>query len=140
VARRGYPLSPSIREESGKILFEGGHDGFCRLLGRPVHRRFVRLEESDTLEVKDQVAGQGTHLIESFIHLHPDVEMSFEANGNGVLGLKGEKVFFEMWNFDSYQIEESFFCPEFGLKIPNKRIRMIKEGRLPLECGVRFKW
>ncbi|MBI3351076.1 MAG: alginate lyase family protein [Nitrospirae bacterium] len=139
VARRGYPLSPSIKEEKGKITFEGGHDGFCRLSGKPVHWRSVSLEESETLEIKDDVTGQGRHLIESFVHFHPDVELNLEKDGKGTLSLKGEKTFFEMWNFDSYQIEESFFCPEFGLKIPNKRIRMIKEGKLPLDIGVRFK-
>ncbi|MCS6896689.1 MAG: heparinase II/III family protein, partial [Nitrospira sp.] len=47
VARRAKPIRASLRKgEQGAVIFEGGHDGYRRLPGKPIHSRTITYDGS----------------------------------------------------------------------------------------------
>jgi len=130
VARRGYPFDVSIEENNEECWFEGAHDGYGRLKGNPVHRRKILLSEGK-MSVEDSIEGSGTHQGESYIHLHPDVEVvSTEAN-EVLCNLDGNRVTIRSTSDGSLQVENGFFSPEFGKKVGNKAVVLRKKGSTP---------
>ena len=84
LARRAGPLSPSLELlPDGTLSFTGGHDGYRRLPGSPLHRRTISWRER-TIRVLDAVSGEGRHLVESRLHLHPDCRLTREGTGFAV--------------------------------------------------------
>jgi len=63
-----------LERGSGSLRWYGEHDGYRHLKGRPRHRRWFQMTEDGVL-VRDLVDGRGEHLVESFLHLHPDVSV-----------------------------------------------------------------
>lgn len=60
-----------LTRTSDHILWTGEHDGFAHLPGRPVHRRLFEVRPRGIC-VHDRIEGRGEHLVESFLHFHPD--------------------------------------------------------------------
>jgi len=133
VGRRAYPQDARLSDwENGTLCFSGAHDGYLRLPGAPLHKREVIVAESGSWQIVDSITGQGCHELESYIHLHPDVtpektgELEFElrVDGSTIASLtieEGSDVF----------IEESFWCPEFGVKHGNKVVVLRQTKDLP---------
>jgi hypothetical protein len=68
----------TLRDETGpngEQIWAGGHEGYRRLPGGGVrHQRRVRLTPDDqTIVVDDLLTGSGSHRVELFFHLGPDV-------------------------------------------------------------------
>jgi len=139
VARRGYPITPKLKWEGEDKVFEGGHTGYKRLHGSPIHFRHITLSNDESWEIWDKVIGKGEHILESFVHFHPSVEYYNESQWLFAVGSGDKQILLEIIDADSYSLEDSFYCPEFGKKIQNKRLRIIKKGKLPLEFGYRIR-
>jgi uncharacterized heparinase superfamily protein len=115
-ARRAYPLHAKLEErEDGSIVFEGAHDGYKRLKGQPIHHRTIRWE-NNLIEIEDRIEGSGQHDIESRLHIHPDLKVArtdagvqFSREGNLLMTISSS-------GHNSIEIEDGFYCPEFGLK------------------------
>ena len=75
VGRRPKPLLVQVAESSGIVRFTGEHDAYDHLAGSPSHRRSVFLLPGRLWMVIDHVHGEGVHLVESYMHLHPDVKI-----------------------------------------------------------------
>jgi len=139
VARRGYPIAPKLKQEGEGGVFEGGHTGYKRLHGSPLHFRSITLSSNESWEIRDKVIGKGEHLLESFLHFHPMVECRRKSMFIFETTCGAQPVVFEIFGADSALLEESFYCPEFGKKTRNLRLRFSKKGKLPLEFGYRIK-
>ncbi len=77
VARRYKARDVSFDEDEGGFYFSGIFDGYSELIGdNLVHRRIIEARK-DLLQItiKDEINGNRNHLVESYIHLHPDVEI-----------------------------------------------------------------
>lgn len=59
-------------------FFIGSHDGYGRLSDPVLHRRFVFHVKGGLWLVRDVAEGQGKHLLESFWHFSPGLEVSEE--------------------------------------------------------------
>jgi hypothetical protein len=67
--------------------FRGSHDGYARLPDPVRHVRSVRFEgASNTLVVRDEVAGKKGHKVELFWHFAPGLDVRLTSNGLAVRG------------------------------------------------------
>ncbi len=141
VARRAKILSAQIQRQSNIVVFEGSYEGFHRVGRRVQHHRSVTVDlASDdsiqSLTINDTISVLGNHAIESFIHIHPEFEVTDQ--GGGIIALKernGLKVQLDLENDLDYYLEESIYCPEFGLQIPNTRVVLQKQSTGPTELS-----
>jgi len=65
-ARLAHGRLERVDDDGHTVTVVASHDGYHRLLGRPLHRRTWRIAEH--LEVTDQITGKGAHRIESRVH------------------------------------------------------------------------
>jgi uncharacterized heparinase superfamily protein len=137
-ARRAYPLYARLKvREDGSIHFEGAHDGYKRLKGKPVHHRNITWA-GDRIAIEDRIEGQGVHEIESRLHIHPDLKV--EATGNEVLVSDKGRLLLSVSaapGQGSVVIESGWYCPEFNKKF-NCPVITFKARNVLL--SVKFGW
>jgi uncharacterized heparinase superfamily protein len=117
-ARRARPLSPTLENlADGALRFVGGHDGYRRLPGAPLHRRMVTWH-GKTIRIEDEISGTGRHLLESRLHLHPDCRL--KHNGDLItISLDGINVAqIRQIGSGSLGVLEGSYSPEFGICHP----------------------
>ena len=142
-ARRAKPLNPKLFEdEKGGLVFEGGHDGYRRLAGRPVHYRRVVWRDNE-IQIHDRIEGSGQHVVETRFHIHPDLEVALETDVDRVFVriCAGD----ELWATIStlgpgqIQIKDGWYCPEFGIQQACRVICTVhKAVALPVSASWRF--
>jgi uncharacterized heparinase superfamily protein len=140
VARRARPIGAVVEKlGESKARFSGSHDGFGRLPGQPVHARTIEYEADGVWTVVDTFSGRGDHQVESFVHLHPDLEarrvgstISLALSASGVVSE------IEVLNASEISLEKGWYCPEFGTRHENIVIRLSSSGPLPLSLGYRI--
>lgn len=137
VARRAKPIFAELSDwQDGCLEFHGAHDGYCRLPGKPVHERHVRIESSGHWVFSDVVTGSGKHLIESFIHTHPDFNVSPESD-HSFLIQDGDSPVARLQVDSECEISTvtGNYCPEFGKRIENQVVILSSLGQLPLSLS-----
>ena len=138
-ARRARPIYARLEQrEDASLQFEGAHDGYKRLKGRPIHHRSVTWTDHGIF-VEDRIEGSGTHDIESRLHIHPDlsVEQSEGAVHVGCEGIRLRTV--SAAGQGKVGIGDGWYCPEFGLKYKCPvLILRFKSVSLPFKCGWKF--
>lgn len=137
--RRARPIAPRLyRDANCAIVFEGAHDGYRWLAGRPIHHRRVHWLGNE-IEITDRIEGNGRHAIHSRLHLHP--EMQVEFNGETVAISAGDRLFATLSAGGPGRIElqTGWYCPEFGLKQPCQVICLNHDHKsLPFKTGWRL--
>lgn len=135
-ARRAYPLYARLDwRPDGSIVFEGAHDGYRRLRGRPVHHRKITWA-ADEIRIEDRIEGRGFHDIESRLHIHPDLEVALGGGGVQVSD-KGRRI---VTIFPAgpgrMEVESGWCCPEFNrmLSCPVMSLRA-ENAELPEKLG-----
>jgi uncharacterized heparinase superfamily protein len=129
VGERFQPENVSLNEENEIKRLSGEYKGWSKLIGdNLIHKRIIETSEN-SLKIIDEVTGNGNHLIENFIHLHPDVEIKQE---NQKIELINKNVSIQLLIHNSnlpamaeFQIQNSFFFTSFGQRIINKTIKII---------------
>ncbi len=136
-ARRAYPLYARLNERNdGTLNFEGAHDGYKRLKGKPVHHRSITWA-GDTIDIEDRIEGRGAHEIESRLHIHPDLKV--EASDSGVRVTDNGQPLMTVSSAGKgrVEIESGWYCPEFNLKHKCPVLSLkLKRASLP----VRLAW
>jgi len=143
VARRARPTEATVKKlGESKARFSGGHDGFGRLPGRPVHARTIEYEANGIWTVVDTFSGSGEHRVETFVHLHPDLEARRVGSTISIaLSVGGVVSELEVLDASEIALEKGWYCPEFGTRHENSVIRLSSSGTLPLSLGYRIvKW
>ncbi|HNR33063.1 MAG TPA: heparinase II/III-family protein, partial [Candidatus Hydrogenedentes bacterium] len=141
VARRAKPADVDWYEHEGLVVFQGSHTGYDHLPGGPRHVRRVLLIEARHWVVYDEVWGAGDHVAESFLHFHPEVTLTddgaswrADASGHDL-----RVLFFGEGAVERLPATESppqgWYCPEFGLRLPQAVLRATARGQLPLRFG-----
>jgi uncharacterized heparinase superfamily protein len=132
VARRAYPERTSVDvEPDGTLRVIGQHNGYRHLEGRPVHRREFEFRHG-SLVLLDAVTGNGTHIIEAFLHFHPAVTVHLTSAQTSRLTL-AERIIghisYEHWQ--EAGLSQGWYCPEFGKREPNTVLRLAATTQLP---------
>lgn len=140
-ARRAKPVDVVHYEHEALVCFQGSHTGYDHLPGKPRHMRRVLLVQGRYWIIYDEIRGTGAHIAESFLHFHPHIPLSREAP-NWQAAFPGGSlcvVFFGDGAAECMPPTEKppqgWYCPEFGLRLPQPVLRATVQGRLPLRFG-----
>ena len=141
VARRARPIQGRIdKTENGTILFEGAHDGYKRLTGRPIHRRRISYDEQGSWVVTDELTGTGMHHMESIIHIHPDFTIVRLGERSFRVEQCGESIaIIEALSVCQATVEIGCYFPEFGLSHKNPVLAFSCLGEVPLQLSYRIQ-
>ena len=139
VARRFYPKDINFRAGTGYCVFQGTFDGYSKLVAPGiVHTRYILVSDFlSEIIVKDFIHGYGDHKVESFIHFHPDIVV--EKLPKSYLLKNDEKEYFVIVENGNSHIEDTYYSPEFGKKIPNKTM-VISQKSLPSIISYKIKF
>lgn len=125
-------------EASDEVALTGSHDGFGHG-GAPlrVRRRIVLDRTGGTVEVSDQVVGEGEHRLESLIHLAPGWEAE-TAGSDAVLVRRGEQeVEISFAGHQALTVEPGWVSSEYGRRDPAPRLRAVAGADLP--AGITYR-
>jgi uncharacterized heparinase superfamily protein len=141
VARRAKPIRAFFKKQvDGSVMFEGAHDGYARLPGKPIHSRHVSYDGQGSWVIKDMLEGGGMHRMESYIHIHPDFQVVQSVAGIRVLEPNGSTMaIIEALGPSQVRMEQGWYFPEFGLKPENHVIVFSCSGEIPLELSYRIQ-
>ena len=141
VARRARPIHGHLAEiGDGSVLFEGAHDGYRRLLGKPIHRRRISYDKQGSWIVTDELEGTGHHRMESFVHIHPDFTISKLGTSSIRIESYGKAIAtIEAPNTCQVEIVQGCYFPEFGLSQKNRVLVFSCSGELPLQLSYRIQ-
>lgn len=141
LARRAKKIAASIEQNGQYVEFCGAYRGFYAVGGNIVHQRKVSMASDDLscirkVAIVDTVRGGGEHYIESYIHLHPDIQ-AVEDGRSGLLLTDGNSPLARLIMDEraDYRVEEGLYCPEFGKKITNQLLIMSCRATLPLQMS-----
>ena len=134
-ARKAKPLDIEWGDKDGRLYFRGGHDGYMRLKGKPVHSRTIE-QDPQGWKIKDEVTGKGAHDVESRLHIHPSMTVHLMDGGVNIR-FKGKPWLFVRPEGDlKIMVEKGWYCPEFGKKMPCAVLVLrVKNVELPFESG-----
>lgn len=134
VGRRAKPISASARRlDEQHARFEGSHDGFRRLPGAVVHQRTVDYDIRYGWTIEDRVIGSGHHMVESFIHFHPDLNATIKENRIILADTQDVPVAtIEVCDGVDIMLDKGWYFPEFGKKVNNIVVTIRESGNLPL--------
>ena len=136
LGRRARPVMPRVQLKGEEFFrFEGSHDGFRHLPGRPIHTRVVEAWPEQRWAVHDRISGSETHVIESFLHFHPDLTLDPEAAGSWLIKADGER--FARISFQNMSAEQhqGVYCPQFGVCFVAPGLLLKIQRSLPTEFG-----
>lgn len=132
VARRTYPEMTSVDVGGdGTLRVVGQHHGYRRLVGQPVHRREFEFRHGN-LVLRDTVTGNGLHVIEAFLHLHPAVTV--QMIGPQAYRLTLAECLLGRISYKSWQeasLSQGWYCPEFGKRESHTVLRLVATVHLP---------
>jgi len=128
VARRGQPHNIKWIPSKNGFQLSGWHDGYNRLKGNPIHYRQFNWNKSGKLTVKDITKASKPQNVISSLHLHPNCKIDrLKDNTAWVTYPEGEfKVIF--FGNGRLSLEDSYYCPEFGVKMANKALAFSFSG------------
>lgn len=121
VARRGYPFDIKVVRQDTSVSVSAAHNGFKRFPGHPTHRRTVTCSD-EGWQIEDSIEGQGQHLAESFIHLHPAVEIVTCTESEVLCALPDGQFVITVDGSVNISVVDTFYSPEFGLKQASKTL------------------
>jgi len=132
VARRYPPKDVSYEAIGETRVFRGRFDGYSYLIGdRIQHERTIVIDSGKRcISVDDSIHGHGAHLIESRLHLHPEVKAEVS---NSTARLKRDGVEANIRIADGHlHAESGWYCPRMGTKIPNTVLVIKNRSELPV--------
>lgn len=139
LARRYPPKEVRFSKEGCRSFFHGRFDGYASLIGDGIsHERIIETdEERNIITVKDTVSGQGRHIAESFIHLHPDSGL-IQKGGLFLINSGGHTVKIVPVN-GLPSVEDGWYCPQFGTRIKS-RVITLRQDILPANLSYRIEF
>lgn len=121
MARRARPLRTSFRRsEDGMVTFEGAHDGYARLTGKPIHSRKISYDGQGSWVIEDLLEGRGRHRMESYVHIHPDFHVAPMGACIEIIAHSGHTIaIIEPLGPSDTRLEQGWYFPEFGVRHKN---------------------
>lgn len=128
VARRGRPHDVEFSPGQSGFSLQGWHDGYQRLPGHPRHTRHFKFHADGVLVVDDKVVSGSPISAVSRLHLHPDCSATLAGKQEASITTPVGTFSVRFAGPGSLKIESSWFCPEFGRRIPNQVLAWRSEG------------
>ena len=132
MGRRACPSGISLRPDlPDRFCFTGSHDGYRSQAGGPIHRRVMECRIGHCWQVTDDIIGQGSHLVESFLHFHPSFRL--EKQGDvWIAACRESNLRLRVATMGgTAEREPSIYCPRFGVRQDNWMLVLRSEAVLP---------
>lgn len=143
VARRASPGRVFWQERNELVMFQGEHDGYCRLPVPVMHRRTVVWRKGHFWLVVDELRGKGETSAASHIHFHPNLLL--EQVEDAVWRAQGCRTPLWLTAFGQQghtivagQMEpfrQGWYSERFGQLQRNSVLTLGRQGELPLCYG-----
>ncbi|MEW6129410.1 MAG: alginate lyase family protein [Acidobacteriota bacterium] len=140
VGRRFLPFAVAFSNADGQSQFSGRFAGYAKLIGDGIiHQRIIACDDSRReIKVEDVIEGSGEHLVESLLHFHNQVDIAVQGNE---LTLSNDNVSCQLSiEAATFHLEDSWYCPEFGLKLKNKALVIGSRKKLPTRFALTFRY
>lgn len=111
--RRAYPLKPKIWIENKTLNFEGGHDGYRHLKGKPITKRNVSWK-GKRIKITDILVTKKKHNFETRLHFNPLCEIILENDIANVIFKKQIILVIQTLNHNKMYLNKGLYSPEFG--------------------------
>jgi uncharacterized heparinase superfamily protein len=118
---------------------KGEHDAYRRL--GVVHARQILLCSPDTWIVVDLLRGSGSHLVESFLHFHPQVRVDPQNDltetsarlplHRWTVEFAGHSYLLATYGDGKFDLLESWYSEQFGNRQPSTALRWVWQGAVP---------
>lgn len=123
VGRRCAPREVDWNELPDGFRLSARHDGYRHLTGRPTHARSFRWHASGKLDIADNVDSRRSVRSVARVHFHPDCRIE-ELRGDAcTIGTSEGKVRVSWSGWAEVAEDDSVYCPQFGVEIPNHCLR-----------------
>jgi uncharacterized heparinase superfamily protein len=138
VARRGRPHNVKWTPRENGFQLSAWHDGYKRLKGSPVHNRKFSWNKSGKLTVQDIVTASKPQDIVSRLHLHPNCKIDQLKDNTAWVIYPGGNFRIIFFGSGKLSLEDSYYCPEFGVKTPGKVLTFSFSG-CKIEAGFQIE-
>ena len=125
VARRAKPFGLWVESSEHTMKVSCSHDGYRRLFGKPVHRRFWLFTPGE-MKITDTVEGNFKTARARF-HFHPDADIQASADGFAVDLNGGQQMEIGIEGGVS-TILSTTWHPGFGRSQPNQCLEVVFKG------------
>jgi len=120
-------------------VFSGEHYGYTRMPDKVIHQRTIKFHKKDfRWEFQDKIYNLknrflNKHLIQWSLILHPDIDIE---NSSTIKTKKGRKVKIILENGIEVHREDTWYSPEYGVKVPTKKLTW----ELFTDRPISFRW
>ena len=128
VARRGQPHNVKWIHSENAFQLSAWHDSYKRLKGSPVHYRELNWNKSGKLIIKDIITASKPQSVVSRLHLHPNCKIDQIKASTAWVTYPTGKFEISFLGNGKLSVEDSFYCPEFGVKMANKALAFSFSG------------
>jgi uncharacterized heparinase superfamily protein len=133
VGRRARAIEAELTNRAGVVSFVGAHDGYCGHPGGVIHRRKAEYRPDHSLEVADELTGNGRHGMDNRIHFAPALRIC--GHGRSLEIHDGSNVPVARLDIAAgpdIHVEAAEQYPEFGRTERTAVVRLHSAGALPL--------
>ncbi len=134
VAQRARVIDVVIIDEDKKLEFSAVHDGYARIVSKPLHKRKWKVNDG-CLEVVDEVTGS-QNSVQLRFYLHPDILIDM-LDGYILLSTSLEKLA-KIRTDQNVQIVNTTYHDKFGSSQMNKCL--LVSGTTPFSSKVSIEW
>lgn len=136
VGRRAEPGNVQLKAALPfEFHFQGTHDGYRHLHGHPIHHRTIECRIGNSWCVTDHIQGKGRHMLESFIHFHPDLSVQHFEDNWIVANSMGRTLYRVSVPAGHSDLLQTTYCPAFGVQCRNTALRISMLADLPTSFG-----
>ena len=113
-------------------------DGYEKLKSHSLHHRIFNWNKSGILLVEDKITAPCIQSVISRLHLHPNCEITELKDNTVLVTYPAGKFRITFFGNGRFFVEDSYYCPEFGVKIPNKSLASSCSGST-IETGFQIE-
>ena len=128
VARRGRPHDVQWEPTPWGFRLGGWHDGYFRLPGKPRHERNFTWHDDGLLLIRDRITSGRSVSAVARLHLHPDCVVQKRREDQWSVDSPGGRLVIAFAGSGRTEVEEGFYCPQFGQSKPNRVLSLHAEG------------
>ena len=134
VARRARITEVEVIDAGNKIEFSAVHDGYTRIVSKPLHKRKWHMHDG-CLEIVDEVTGS-QNSVQLRYYLHPDIII--ETLNDGILLSTSSEKLAKITSDHNVQVVETTYHDKFGSSQKNKCLLIA--GTTPFSGKVKISW
>jgi hypothetical protein len=134
--QRTQPTVEDFVEGPDEARLTARHEGFLPA----IHRRTFELDKRPgALRIHDDLTGVGEHLVESFVHLNPELDAKLDGT-SAELSRNGQPLVRVSWSAGwTAALHEGWVSHEYGVRHPAPVLTLRRQGPLPARLALAYE-